>query len=62
MVSCSAIKAGVQEYEGGSVGSDGICLPKKPLGMMNPAFLQVAEYLILTKLKFNVTLPNTPKD
>lgn len=62
MVSCSAIKVGVQKYEGGGIGSDGFCLPKKPLGVMSPAFLQVTEYLILTKLKFNVTLPNTPKD
>ena len=62
MVSCSAIKVGVQKYEGGGIGSDGFCLPKKPLCVMSPAFLQVTEYLILTKLKFSVTLPNTPKD
>lgn len=27
----------------GRTNSDGICLPKKPLGVMSPVFLEVAE-------------------
>ena len=46
MVSCSAIKVGVQKYEGGGIGSDGFCLPKKPLGVMSPAFLKAAQQLL----------------
>jgi len=29
----------------GDIGSDGICLPKKRLRMLSPAFLAVAEHL-----------------
>lgn len=34
-----------EEGWGGDVQSGGICLPKKPLLTMNPAFLQMAERL-----------------
>lgn len=38
-------KAGGKEEEGGDVQSDGVCLPKKPLRVMGPAFLGAAECL-----------------
>lgn len=45
MATCSAIKAVVKEQEGGDNGSDGVCLPKKSLHVLSPAFLGVAEPL-----------------
>lgn len=44
-MSCSAIEAGLKEEEGEDVQSVGICLPKKPLCLMSPALLEVAERL-----------------
>lgn len=41
----SAIKAGVKKEEGGDVQSGGVCLPKKPLCVTRPAFLDELEYL-----------------
>lgn len=35
----------VKEEEGGDDESDGVCLPKKPLHVLSPAFLGVAEPL-----------------
>jgi len=39
------MKAGVKKEEKKDIKSDGICLPKKVLHMMSPAFLEVAEHL-----------------
>lgn len=41
----STIQTGVKKEEGRGVWSDDICLPKKPLCMTSPAFLEVAEHL-----------------
>ena len=38
-------KAGVKKEEGEDVWSDGVCLPKKMLCVMIPAFLEVSEHL-----------------
>lgn len=45
VVSCSSIKYGVNKEEGWDVWSNGVCIPKKPLRLMSPAFLEVAEHL-----------------
>lgn len=38
-------KTGGKKEEGGHIWSDGLCLPKKPLGAMSTTFLEVAECL-----------------
>ena len=44
-MSCSAYKAGGRRRKRGVVQSDGICLPKRLLGMMEPCFPEMAEHL-----------------
>jgi len=40
MASCWGIEGGM-----GNINSDGVCFAKKPLHVMGPAFLEVAEHL-----------------
>ena len=43
VASCSATKARVKKGEGKDIWSDGIYPPKKPLCVMSPVLLEVAE-------------------
>lgn len=45
MALCSAIKTGGKKMEAGDIGNDGVCLLKKQLHVMSPAFLEMAEKL-----------------
>jgi len=42
---CSAIKEGRKKEDGEDVRSDVLCLPKQPLHVMGPAFLEMAKHL-----------------